>query len=487
MNKTRLNTIILVSLFILSLFLVSQTLLNEDINLFKSIDKSNKYNSRDLIASKMIVPQRILVNYSKKTHTVLSPGSEYDIWEDTREILDDIFSYQDKTVAEIKKEEFDGLNNKKSINIEFADKLPIELFTGTFGAPMDGTLERELMDSVKTIHLNLEDENFIVLSDGQKYVKVSNIEYKDNRLSKMLEEIKESKDFINYWPSDMSLGTKADIYIPYRLPKDKKDIIVENDIKISGSIEDDKNIDKIAQGFFDKDLSYLRKVVDNSGVIIYMYNQNTGLLVYPSGIIEYSNTLNEKENERDIYRSLNALADFIANKDRLPENAYISNIEEIESENKDKGYRFTLTYNIEGKNVYINNRTSEENTLINPLVAEVYGDKVINYKRFYRDIIVKENNNYGDKRINPEEVIEKNISRIKEDFMLEDANISNNVQTQLYQDIITSIKDISLGYYDKSSSYYKTPLIDVWIIDIKNNKYIFDSSTGDLIDIKSLE
>lgn len=486
MNKTRLNTFILVSLFILSLFLVSQTLLNQDIKLFNSINTSNENNSRDLISSQMIVPKKILINYSEKTHTILNSDNEYDLWEDTSEILDDVFLHPENQTKEIKKDEFIEANNKKSLNVEFANNIPIDLFSYVFGSSMDSTRLGEYMDSFKNIYLSLEEENYIVVSDGEKYMKIFDIDYKDSRLLGKLKDIKESQNFINYWPSDVSLGTKSDIYIPYRLPKDKKDIIVENDIKIRGSIQDDENIDKIAEGFFDKDLSYLRKVVDNSGVIIYMYNQNTGLLVYPNGLVEYSNTLNEKENERDIVKSLDALANFIDTKDRLPENAYISKIEEIESENKSKGYRFSFEYNINGKNVYINNKTDEENTLINPLVAEVYGDKVTSYKRFYRDIIVKENNNYGDKRINPEEVIEKNIAKIKENFEDEDTTLTNNMQSKFYQDIILSVKNISLGYYDKSSNYYQTPLIDVWIIDIKDKRYIFDSSTGDIIDIKPL-
>ncbi|WP_130805403.1 hypothetical protein [Senegalia massiliensis] len=486
MNKTRLNTIILVSLFTLSLFLISQTLLNTNIDLFSSISLSEQDESEEIILSQIIVPKEILINYSEKTHTILNIDNEYGLWNKAKDVLENTFSVQDISINLIEENEYIDANNKKSIKFEFADKIPMDVFLNSFNIDVD-IVTFQNINSIKEIYIGLDEENNIILSDDESHIELKNIEYSKKIFSNALEQIKTSQSFVNYWPSDVSLGINSNIYIPYRLPHEKKDIIVENDIKVKESTESNKNIDKIAEGFFDKDLSYLRKVVDNTGVVIYMYNQHTGLLIYPNGLVEYSNTLNKKQGKRDINESLNSLAEFITKRDRLPENSYISDIEAIESEDDSKGYRFTINYSINGKSVYINDKTKEDGSLINALVAEVYGDKVTSYKRFYRDIIVSENSTYGEERINPEDVIEKNIAKIKESFNDEQNTIASNMQTKFYKDIIASIKDISLGYYDKSSSYYKTPLIESWIIDIKNNRYIFDSSSGNLIDIKSLE
>ncbi|MBS4534431.1 hypothetical protein GOQ29_02245 [Clostridium sp. D2Q-14] len=486
MNKGKFNTLILLSLFIISLLLINKAFLYNDQNLFTSLGDSKKDSSKDLIISKIIYPKSILVNYSEDTHTIIN-ANKYDLWNDSKEVIKDVFTDINMNITEINKDELSEEKNKRSIEVQFPDEFPIKLITKALDISLQTIIE-ENIEYIDAIYIRLDEKPYVVISSEDKIIKLDNVSSNNvDNIEKTIDYIKLSKDFINFWSGEISLGTKSNVYIPYDMPNDKKNIIVENDIKITGDIEENEDIDKFAEEFFDKDLSYLRKIVDNSGAIVYMYNQNTGLLVYPNGMVEYSNTLDDVVMERNIEESLDTLIDFIMEKDKLPEEAYLSKVEEIEASNNSKGYRFTFDYNINEKTVYINNDRKEEE-LLNPLIVEVFNDEVKSYRRFYRDIIVsQEIDDHTEEKINPETIIEMNIERIIEEYDEDENLLATNVQQKIYDNILSSIDNISLGYYDKASKYYKTPLIEVCVIDIGENRFMFNTNSGEIVDIEKVE
>lgn len=491
MDKGRFNSFILVSLFIISLFLASKTLFDPDTDIFPFLGKDRGYSTEDSVISQIILPKRILLNYSPDTHTVVHSNNEYDLWNKSKKIIRDTFMKDNINITEISKQDFVNEKSKKSISIELPDEFPISLISKALGVPVPINIEGSI-ESIKEIYIRIGSETYIILSNNDKTVKINNSKYNIEDLAKTVEVLKNSRDFINYYPSRLILGTKADLYVPNSMDDNEKKIYVDNDIEL----EKDENIDKIVEGFFDKDLSYLRKVVDNSGTIVYMYNQNTGLLVYPNGLIEYSKTLDKVTLERDIEESLNTLIEFVNTKDRFPKEGYLAKVEEITSEDDSKGYRFTFDYKIDGRTVYINNsRDSDNAQLIKPLVIEVFNDQVKSYKRLYRDVIVKEDyqssgnepleiEDYKEDekkdRYNPEEIINKNIK----EFIDEENDMTKK---NIDQEVIASIDNISLGYYDNGKRYYSTPLVEVWVIDIGEKRYLFEIDSGEKKDVEVLE
>ncbi|MBS4538504.1 hypothetical protein GOQ27_08510 [Clostridium sp. D2Q-11] len=508
MDKGKINTFILTTLFIMSLFLASKTLFDTNNDLFSSLGDNKYDSSKDLIISQIISPKRILVNYSEGTHTIVYSNEKDDLWGKATVIIKDTFMNDMLNITEITSKELIDEKSEKSINLEFPDEIPIRLLSKALDMPIPTNIEGNI-ESIKDVYIRIGNESYIILSNEEKVIKINDLTYDSDDLDKSIENLKNSRDFVNYWPGRIILGTKEDVYIPTSVPSNKKNIKVKNDIDVIDTTkkkneysekipqnnledihraEDNSHIDKIAEGFFDKDLSYLRKIVDNSGAIVYMYNQNTGLLVYPNGLIEYSNTLDNVTIERNLYESFNTIIEFVTTKDRLPEESYLSNIEEIESEDGSKGYRFTFEYNIQGRPVYINNINSENKQLMKPLIVEVFNDQVKSYKRFYRDSIFEEETRiYGEERMTPEEIIEKNMDEIIRDFINDENSIAKNMEQKIREIIVSSIDNVSLGYYDNAKEYYNTPLDDVWVIDIGKKRYIFDTSDGTKLDVESID
>ena len=83
-------------------------------------------------------------------------------------------------------------------------------------------------------------------------------------------------------------------------------IYVENEFNIN----DIDEIREMAERFFNKDIDYIGEIIEDSGSIIYLYNQQV-LKVNPNGQIEYFNPLEESVVERNLYTSLNYAKTFI--------------------------------------------------------------------------------------------------------------------------------------------------------------------------------
>ena len=490
MNKDSLKTFILISLFILSLFLTRKILFNSSNDLFSSLGQDMEYRSNnEEIMSEIISPKRFLINYSEDTHTMLYSYKEYKLWEHSKEIIKEVFGGGDMKTTEIDNEEFTKYKSKKSINLEFGEEIPIYILSKILEIDISKDIANNI-EKVNQIYIRGGNENFIILKNNNKVIKLDNISYESDNISNVLNNIKNSDEYINYWPARISLGTESDVYTPYSMPEDYVDIIVKNDISLSIPVEENKKIDKIAEGFFNKDISYLRKIVDNSGAIIYMYNQKKGLLIYPDGRLEYFDTLEDSVEERNLYKSLNTAMNFVESKDRWPEDVYISSIKEIES-NGNKGYKFEFNYKVNGRTVFINKNMDNKNSndILKPIEVEVYNNQVKSYKRFLRDNVVKKlERNYGRERLNPENVIEQNINIIKEIFIQKE-DIENKLkkETNIYSEILASVKNISLGYYDDTTILYQKSLIDVWIIDIGNTRFVFNSHTGDILNRETIK
>ena len=63
-------------------------------------------------------------------------------------------------------------------------------------------------------------------------------------------------------------------------------IYVENEL----DVDDIDGIREIAEAFFDKDIEYLREIIEGNGSILYIYDQRV-LKIYQNGLLEYFHPL----------------------------------------------------------------------------------------------------------------------------------------------------------------------------------------------------
>lgn len=124
-------------------------------------------------------------------------------------------------------------------------------------------------------------------------------------LKEYVKEIEETGDYTYYYSMKDTLGSNNDIFIPIEMSQNVPLAYVENEL-IPNNIEE---VRIIAEKYFNKDVDYIREIVENNGSIIYVYNQKV-LKINPNGLLEYFSPLEELVKERNLYISLNTVADF---------------------------------------------------------------------------------------------------------------------------------------------------------------------------------
>ncbi|NLW40294.1 MAG: hypothetical protein GXY96_05125, partial [Tissierellia bacterium] len=115
---------------------------------------------------------------------------------------------------------------------------------------------------------------------------------------------------------------------------------------------------------------------------------------------------------------------------------------------------------------------------------DVYNNYVRNYKRFIR----------RDMRINLNEVEETKpmlstyeIINMKYPLLakgyIEDNKLSLDLvdEDNLKEEVLSSIKDVSLAYLDPCNNKQKEKLIGVWVLRVGNRTYAFDVYDGELL------
>lgn len=470
MNRERLKTYVLVTLLILSIFLTQQLLIEIPNNLIPSFGQKAEDPQNIYILSDIISPEKYIINYSEDDHTVLYSSNKYKIWPEVKTVLKNTFEKKDIAFIEITDEEFNEYKLQKSTNLCFPLKIPTHIFAKMLELYNIDSLYSEIKQ-IDNLHIYLGAEPYIVFSDGEKHTKVDNIKSDIEGILREVNRIK-SDGYVNYYPGNL-LAPNKDVYTPLEIQKDFHNIYVENDI----SIKDSQKIKNLTEGFFNKKIDYIRKVVENNGTNIYIYDQK-GLVITENGVIEYFDVIKEPVFERDLYTSLTTTVNFISENDIWPSDAYLSSIEEIESKDKEnKGYKLKFSYRTNGRSVILN-----KSIVQSPIEIEVFNEYIKTYKRYLRDETIKTLKISTENTWQIQDVIRKNLSTFKDRYIKEKGlNFGDIEDDKLKNEVLASINDIQLAYYDTCEENKEEKLIPVWVIDIGQITYVIDNSNGDII------
>ncbi|WP_352404664.1 YycH family regulatory protein [Sporanaerobacter acetigenes] len=472
MNKEDLKTLFLILLVCISIFLTKKLWIkipSEMIPVFKIKEGIGS----SYLFSDMLIPDKILLNFSDKNHTLLYSDEKYGLWPGGKMILKKALSEKNYKVSHMKKEEFLKYQNNKSINFYFAEEMNTYILAKALDVKEPNNIT-ERISKVNNIYIYLEKGNpFIIFCNDNTYLKISNLNIQTKVLREILSGIEVGEEYTRYYSIRDTLGSNNDIYIPFEMVNEIPSVFVQNEIRIDNRDE----IRMIAEKFFSKNIDYLREIVENNGSTIYIYNQKV-LKIHKNGLLEYFSPLDEPVTERNLYISLNTAADFISSHSGPPKEMYLDKIEEIKSDNN-LGYKFTFKYRIRGIPLIIGDDEVEDFIQI-----EVFNKYVKAYKRFvrkdmhvpiYKEAIEQEN------MLSAFEVIDMNFDLLEERYV-EDMGITEDVKIEnLNEKIVESIEDISLAYFDPCKKESNEKLIGVWTINIKGRIYVFDVYTGELI------
>ncbi len=478
MIKERFKTFLLLSLVCISIFLTRQLWMKMPYEILPLFKREEALSGNYLLTD-MVRPHKYLLNFDKKSHTIFYNEDNEDIWTSTRSILVDVLSSNNFKADILSDEEFLTYNGKRSIVFYFPEKFSTYILARSLEVTKPNNIT-ERMPKVDSIYLYLgSDEPFFVFSNDDRHLMVYNFDINMGNLREYVKEIEETEDYTYYYPMKDTLDSNNNTFIPYEMSQSLPIVYVENELN-PNNIEE---IRSIAEEYFNKDIDYIREIVENNGSVIYVYNQKV-LKINQNGILEYFSPLEEPVGERNLYISLNTAAEFLSNHIGIPESMYLTKIEEIEEEiesEKNQGYRLIFSHRVRGVPVILGDNTIEDFIQI-----DVFNRYVRNYKRFVRkDMNISDINLAENKQmLSAFDIINMNpIYDLLEKRYIYDKNLSYddiNRET-ITNEILSSIQNIDIAYLDPCIKDKEEKLIGVWLLETENRIYAFDVYTGELV------
>ncbi|WDV45843.1 hypothetical protein PV797_20480 [Clostridiaceae bacterium M8S5] len=465
----RLKTYTLIGLFIISIILCHELLTGISFNtnfIFnkKKISTNEVINSGDFLA-----PSRFIINYSDSHHKMIYSNNKYKVWtlgqSGLKDYLDD-----DKTnvslYGEVDEELQNEMYSQKSIVMKFDDLIDIKFASKVLGIKDISIISKYIKD-MNVLYFYLGSDHYVIIANDKSYVKLKNGAIKLEELNEIAESIKLDDELPKYYEGyKLFIGDKSkDIFIPVNVSKKITSPYVKEYVS-------EKDMENIASKYLEKDINYIRKIVQDDDTKIYMYGQKN-LVLRNNGIIEYYDNSGESVLDKDLYNSFIAAVNFIVEKTEYTSNIYLTHIEDLDND-KNKGYRFSFSYNIFNRPV----RTSINNKyLSSPIEMEVYGSTVTKYKSCIREVLVDTN---PFNVLSPKDIIEKNYNYMGNKFQSKNEKKKGKVE----DDFLNNIDNVYFRYYDLIDNNTFSKLRASWVIEIGDHVYVYDAENGLLIDEK---
>jgi len=469
--KERLKTFLLVSLVGLSLIFTKRLWIELPNDMFGIFNRQDEAHSTSYLLSDMIMPNKYLLNFDQKNHTVFYDDSKHKIWTNTRKELISILGSKDIIIADLPNDEFLTYNGKRSLAFYFPEKINTYILAKALNVK-DPNIIVDTITNVNCIYIYLDKgDSFFVFSNGEKHITASDIAIDMTTVKEQMIKIEGQKNYNYYYSMKERLDISNDIYIPYEMNNTLPTVYMENIIRTM--TEDEK--EDIAEKFFNRDIDYIREIVESNGSTIYVYDQRV-LKLNINGTIEYFNTLVDIVKKRDLYLSLTTAAEFISKNANVPMGMYLAKVEEI-SVDDNLGYNLTFRYRVRGIPVILGNLE------IGDIVQmEVFNDHVRTYKYYSRkDMNLPVENIVAERTmLTSFEVMDMNYDFVVEKYFQE-MGIEDTETIPELDELWSSVKDINLSYFDPCLKDIEDELIVVWVIRTEKGMYAFDVYDGSLI------
>ncbi|WP_326906604.1 hypothetical protein [Sedimentibacter sp. MB31-C6] len=457
MVRQRIKNLILLLLVIVCIYLSS--------NVWMQLPEFISYNLKDDIDSEEEIPETYFWDVVKPLKNIIKYKDNYTV------VYSDEHDFWSKTVYVIYDalEDFDNSNISDSaafplnyIKFDFVSSIPIELFVEHM--EIDDLTIKESINNIKNVIIDLDNNNTLYIYNGENTIKIESDNINTNEISAIVKEM----DYDKYtkYSFKEKIGEKT-LRIPVPLEQTALNpVFVQSELDVF----DTEAINKIAKDYFKSNYEYVRKSVEVSGKLIYMFRTEKVLKINEEGLLDFYDANIDIYNENGVYESfitaLNFTEDFLG----FPEYGYLSNIENIQYEGN-YGYRFIFSYKILDRPILFSK--VRENTA---LQIDVVGNKVVSYQRFIRNKDDTQMNKMNEISILPAiEVIRANLAGDDYEENMEELK-------PLKGDMIENISNIYLSYFDLSRITKEQVLRVVWVIEINEKSYIFNAITGRLIE-----
>lgn len=468
MNKGKIKNYILILMVIICILLSTQVWFQVPNNYFGFVKDNNNENTKvqkEINLWSIVCPEKYILD-SGEEYTVLYNDNKNNFWDKTLQILSTCFNDKTLQITDIYSRD---IVPNKYIKIDFSSEIPVEIFLQKMN--IDNSLLQKRIGNIKNITISLSEGSSIYIYNGEKTLKLS---CGSMDLTPIQQDISDF-DFNNYTKykyNETIDGYEVMVPIP-----DIESVLNPIYVKSEIDISDYEYINKIARDYFKEDYDYVRKREESTGNIVnivYVYNNEKVLKIVQNGLLDFYDAVEESANENGVYTSLVKALEFIDNFLGFPENGYLSRVDTIQEEGK-FGYKFIFSYKVKDKPIVFSQIRAEQ-----ALEVEVFGNKVVSYKRYIRNIDeLKEDKMKEEKNV---------ISATEVDFdfivglYIKENNIIEPDYETIKKELVQSIQDIHLAYFDLSRKSKEQQLLIVWVVETDTKKYIFNAITGKIIE-----
>lgn len=472
--RERIKTFLLISLVCISLLFTKRLWIELPNQMFSVFSRNDEAYTASYLLSDMIIPNKYLLNFNEKNHTLFYDDSKHGLWTNSRMTLSGILGSKDIKIVDLSNDEFLTYNGERSISFYFPDKVNTYILAKALDVKNPNVIV-DTIPNVNNIYIYLgKEDSFFAFSDGEKHIAVYDKSIDVTNLRAQVTTIEEAKNYNYYRSMREAYKIDNDIYIPSNeMINTLPEVYVENEIRNLN--EEEKK--ELAKKFFNKDIDYIREIVENNGSTMYIYNTKV-LKLNVNGTLEYFHPLEQEIKKKSLYQSLSTAAEFISKNVGVPKGMYLAKVQEIEVDNS-SGYNLTFRYRVRGIPVILGNE------MVDFVQIEVFNDHVRSYKHFIRKDMNKPVDNIpsGEKMLSSFDVMDMNKDFIVQRY-LEENNISlENAEEPDIEEVLSSafIKDITLSYFDPCLKDIGDKLIGVWVIRTNKGLYAFNVYNGSLV------
>ena len=415
---------------------------------------------------KVLKPVKNVIKYDDN-YTVLYSDNK-GLWQEALNVINDAFNASNSTVSET------AAFPTEYLKFDFNTSIPVEIFT--IHMKIENNNINNTVKNIKNVIIDLKDNNSIYIYNGENNIKIESAQINSKGLSEFVSSINfENK---TKYSAQEKIGDET-MQVPVPLEQTALNpVFVQSELDVF----DIDRINDIAKDYFRNDYDYVRKSVEVSGNLVYVYRTEKILKINEDGLLDFYDASIEPEDNSDVYKSFAAAVNFTEEFLGFPENGYLSNVEKILL-GGNEGYRFTFSYNILERPILFS-RVRENAAL----QIDVAGNNVISYKRFIRDIDKTQMDKMAEIQVIPVmDVIIGNIDTSSTDGENADTAAGEGQEAAerlkpIKPEMINQINNIYLGYFDLSRISREQVLRVVWVIETNEKTFIFNAISGALIE-----
>lgn len=407
--------------------------------------------------TKILRPDRIIVNTGEKNHYVLHNSYDYFL-KNIDFFKGIILALREESMEEINEETYAQLMNSPSIVLSFHRELNSRIFLNLIDSEEKKKDIKET-NSVDFQEIYIARDNFVCIKNKSGHFVIKDL-YFDFNLDSYLDKV--SKEPLPKYESLYEkYGIVSEIFYPEGYFLINQNVIYKN---VLANLER-QYINDLAVRFLSTNIEYVKEIREDDAVTM-VYGLRS-LRIKEDGELFYTNSEEYKKESPNYYKSIESCVNFISRISGLDSDIYISDSVPIKDKDRE-GYK--ISFNFRQDSIPISLIEGE-----NYIEVEVFNDHIKSYREFYR--------RPGENPSNePEKLTPVSIETIFESYMkYKDLPIEAETYKEQFDDFVKSIDYMHLCYLDSKEPEGENLLKVSIEVDIDNSRIYFDPTSGEVL------